>query len=134
PSYWTTKVGTANMVSRIRARRQDSCHPSAEHFQQCAEFLPLCNRGRLSARHRSYFGMPLRAAEPTPPSTIPWQPMAPLLRISTTIVRGSECILTLATSATISLNSPCPTRLRLPAPASGTQTGRNCYLLPFIWF
>src|SRR6266446_5807078 len=37
-------------------------------------------------------------------------------------------------TATASLKSPCPTRLRLPAPASGTQTGRNCYLLPLIWF
>src|SRR6516164_2545424 len=27
-----------------------------------------------------------------------------------------------------------PNRLRLPAPPSGTQTGRNCYLLPLIWF
>ena len=34
-----------NMVPRIRIRRQGSCHASAEHFQQCAEFLLLRNRG-----------------------------------------------------------------------------------------
>ena len=103
------------MVPRIRARRQVSCHASAEYFQQCAEFLPLCNRGGWSARHRSYFGTRLRAAEPTPPSTTPWQTMAPLLRRSTTIVRSSECILTPATTATASLKSPCPT------PPTGTR-------------
>src|SRR5262249_49498207 len=34
-----------NMVPRIRIRRQGSCQASAEHFQQCAEFLLLRNRG-----------------------------------------------------------------------------------------
>src|SRR5258705_7295295 len=34
-----------NMVPRIRIRRQGSCQASAEHLQQCAEFLPLRNRG-----------------------------------------------------------------------------------------
>jgi hypothetical protein len=33
------------MVPRIRTRRQGSCQASAKHFQQCAEFLPLRNRG-----------------------------------------------------------------------------------------
>jgi hypothetical protein len=33
------------MVPRIRIRRQGSCQASAEHFQQCAEFLLLRNRG-----------------------------------------------------------------------------------------
>ena len=27
-----------------------SCYASAEYFQQCAEFLPICNRGGWSAR------------------------------------------------------------------------------------
>src|SRR5215831_7627937 len=51
--------------------------------------------------------MRLGVAEPTLPSTIPWQTMAPLLRRSTTIVRSSKCILTPATTATTSLKSPC---------------------------
>ena len=33
------------MVPRIRTGRQGSCHASAEHFQQCAEFPLLRNRG-----------------------------------------------------------------------------------------
>jgi len=33
------------MVPPIRTRRQGSCHASAEQFQQCAEFVPLRNRG-----------------------------------------------------------------------------------------
>jgi hypothetical protein len=37
--------GRLNMVPRIRIRRQGSCQASAEHFQQCAEFPLLCNRG-----------------------------------------------------------------------------------------
>src|SRR6516162_3792300 len=34
-----------NMVPRICTRRQGSCLASTEHFQQCAEFPPLRNRG-----------------------------------------------------------------------------------------
>jgi hypothetical protein len=34
-----------NMVPPIRTRRQGSCQGVAEHFQQCAEFAPLRNRG-----------------------------------------------------------------------------------------
>ena len=34
-----------NMVPRIRIRRQGSCQAVAEHFQQCAEFPLLRNRG-----------------------------------------------------------------------------------------
>ena len=45
------------MVPRIRTRRQGSCHASAEHFQQCAEFPLLRNRG-LGA----FFGVWLSAA------------------------------------------------------------------------
>ncbi len=33
------------MVPPIRTRRQGSCQGVAEHFQQCAEFPPLRNRG-----------------------------------------------------------------------------------------
>src|SRR5215831_14524689 len=33
------------MVPPIRTRRQGSCQASAGHLEQCAEFLPLRNRG-----------------------------------------------------------------------------------------
>jgi len=37
--------GTVALVPRIRTWRQGSPQAGAEHFQQCAEFLPLRNRG-----------------------------------------------------------------------------------------
>ena len=69
-----------NMVPRIRIRRQGSSQASAEHFQQCAEFLPLRNRGFGSLAVSVLAIAVARRAAATACAAV--QPTAPLFRRS----------------------------------------------------
>ena len=59
----TLREWCLNMVPRIRIRRQGSCQTSPEHFQQCAEFPLLRNRG-LRALAVTVLPIPFASAPP----------------------------------------------------------------------